>query len=222
MNYGQIGGHWIAPALYKRDILKETLPDRFEHIDLWDEIARSCFMWWAFDTHAVMVNRPSAIYTEPVPNSEDELRLHNDDGPALLFRDNVAGYWVHGVRIPAWVFEQPELLTYDKIIAEENAEVRRVMRERYGYTRFITDADALLLDEDVDGLGLPRKLWRIPAGPNDREDIVMVQVTNSTPEPDGSFKEYWLRVPPNTGTCRGAAAWTFGVDVNEYVPIIET
>ena len=52
--------------------------------------------------------------------------------------------------------------------------------------------------------------------------IVMVKVRNSTPEPDGSVKDYWLRVPPDMKTARSAVAWTFGMERNEYAPMMET
>jgi hypothetical protein len=39
-----------------------------------------------------------------------------------------------------------------------------------------------------------------------------VQVTNATPEPDGTHRAYWLRVPPGMRTARQAVAWTFDLD----------
>jgi hypothetical protein len=51
----------------------------------------------------------------------------------------------------------------------------------------------------------------------------MVRVDNSTPEPDGSRKPYWLRVPPTVQSAREAVAWTFGVEHPEqYQPLRET
>jgi hypothetical protein len=50
----------------------------------------------------------------------------------------------------------------------------------------------------------------------------MLEVVNSTPEPDGSFKRYWLRVPPQMQTAREASAWTFGLTSKEYEPLVET
>lgn len=50
----------------------------------------------------------------------------------------------------------------------------------------------------------------------------MVCVKNSTPEPDGSRKEYYLRVPPDIHTARGAVAWTFGLQADEYEPEFES
>lgn len=50
-----------------------------------------------------------------------------------------------------------------------------------------------------------------------------VLVRNSTPEPDGSFKPYALRVDPNyaSNTCQ-AIAWTFGRQMHGWYPQAET
>ena len=57
--------------------------------------------------------------------------------------------------------------------------------------------------------------------------FLMVKVVNSTPEPDGSFKDYFIRVPPAFGdgqhTARSAVAWTFEEsDEADYAPLVET
>ena len=54
------------------------------------------------------------------------------------------------------------------------------------------------------------------------EPLVVVKVRNSTPEPDGSTKDYFLRVPPTYKTARGAVAWTFGMDWRSYRPRVQT
>lgn len=43
----------------------------------------------------------------------------------------------------------------------------------------------------------------------DDEPIATVHVTNNTPEPDGTYKKYWIRVPPGTKTAKEAVAWTW-------------
>jgi hypothetical protein len=48
------------------------------------------------------------------------------------------------------------------------------------------------------------------------EPLVMVKVINSTVEPDGSFKSYFLRVPPSMTTAREAVAWTFDMSPESY------
>jgi hypothetical protein len=68
------------------------------------------------------------------------------------------------------------------------------------------------------------------------EDLIMVRVLNSTPEPDGTVKMYWLRVQPDLRpmmgggrfgesqkmSARNAIASTFGLRGEEYAPEQET
>ncbi len=89
------------------------------------------------------------------------------------------------------------------------------MLERLGYDRFILELGAVPVQ--ADGFGA---LYRIPG--DFREPFVLVHVTNSTPEPDGSRKRYFLRVPPNVKTAHEAVAWTFGMRAEEYRPSRET
>lgn len=53
------------------------------------------------------------------------------------------------------------------------------------------------------------RLFSIQITKTDR--LRVVEVTNSTAEPDGSFTKYYLRVPPTMETPKQAVAWTFGV-----------
>jgi hypothetical protein len=63
-------------------------------------------------------------------------------------------------------------------------------------------------------------LWRLPMERD--EDLVMVEVVNSTAEPDGTFRVYWLRVPPWVRTARQGVAWTFDLTEETYRPLVET
>jgi hypothetical protein len=97
------------------------------------------------------------------------------------------------------------------------------MIERYchgkgvsGFAAYIRDAGGERLDHDA----RYGTLWRLNM-PWD-EPIVMIEVVNSTPEPDGNFKRYWLRVPPEMTTAREAVAWTFNMPAEEYAPVKET
>lgn len=54
------------------------------------------------------------------------------------------------------------------------------------------------------------------------EPVVVVEVVNSTPEPDGSHRTYFLRVPPTMRTATAAVAWTFGPHERLYGPARET
>jgi hypothetical protein len=50
----------------------------------------------------------------------------------------------------------------------------------------------------------------------------MIEVINRTREPDGSFRRYWLRVPPTMRTAHEAVAWTFNMSAEQYAPEMET
>jgi len=154
---------------------------------------------------------------------DDDADLHSLEGPACAYPDGFAIYAVHGVRVPSFVVERPREVTVEKIDAEQNAEVRRIMINRYregeeihGAAAFLRDAGGRKIDHD-DKFGT---LWRreIP----DDEPIVLLEVVNATPEPDGRFKHYWLRVPPSMTSAREAAAWTFELGPDEYTPEKET
>lgn len=89
------------------------------------------------------------------------------------------------------------------------------MIERYGLARYLTDAGAVEVARDECGT-----LYRKDVDGD--EPILMVKVRNSTPEPDGSVKDYWLRVPPTITTARGAVAWTFDTPAAKYSPEVQT
>ena len=146
---------------------------------------------------------------------DDRGRLHSISGPACAYPDGWAIYAIHGVRVPSDVVENPESLTKDRILTEPNAEIRRVMIERIGNEKFLSIAGARAIHEDQRG-----KLFRIEL-PGD-EPMVLVQVVNSTPEPDGHSKLYTLRVPAEIRRASEAIAWTFGLKEKDYAPAEET
>jgi hypothetical protein len=142
-------------------------------------------------------------------------RLHSENGPALQYPDGFAIWAWHGLRVPADLIVHPELITTKRITQEQNAELRRVMLERYGLERYMRDMGAKRVQGDDYG-----NLYRVELAGD--EPIVMVEVENSTPEPDGTMKMYMLRVPPMCTTAREAVAWTFGLTPEQYEPAMET
>ncbi|MER6630266.1 DUF6745 domain-containing protein [Streptomyces sp. NPDC000987] len=173
------------------------------------EVSRSAGWWWPYGRVAVVSERPVALHRDEAG------RLDCGSGPALAYPDGFALHAWRGMPVPpAFVAELPSL-TPERIRSEENAELRRVMLEYYGYDRYLADSGARPVHQDPTGT-----LWRIDL-PDD-EPVVMVEVLNSTPEPDGTRRTYWLRVPPSTRTAKAGVAWTFGVPAAEYAPVRET
>jgi hypothetical protein len=161
-------------------------------------LSKVCGWWTPLANIAIIQHRAEEIHRD------SENRLHNENGPAVKFRgENNASnvYAVHGVRVPKKVIDRDYGVA--EIESENNAEVRRVMIDLYGQSKYIVDSGAQVVHADDFGT-LYRK--EIPGD----EPLMMVKVVNSTQEPDGSFKDYWIRVDPNAygglKTARAAVA----------------
>ncbi|WP_042379230.1 DUF6745 domain-containing protein [Streptacidiphilus melanogenes] len=172
-------------------------------------VARSAGWWWPYAEVVLLAERPVVL------DLDEAGRLHRGDGPALAYPDGFALHAWRGMPVPASLFARLATLTVEEIREEGNAEVRRVMLEHFGYDRYLAESGAQPLGRDETGV-----LWRIQL-PGD-EPLVMVEVVNSTPEPDGTNRVYWLRVPPSTRSAREGVAWTFGLSVEEYQPQSQT
>jgi hypothetical protein len=207
----------LAAYHYCHDVLGLTAETR-KMSGLW-ELAQSA--GWALPHRTICwVSERHNVLKRNEPG-----QMHSLTGPAFAWPDGFAIYAVHGVHVPPYVVERPEEITVERINSEDNAEVRRVMIERYrhgedtsGIAAYMRDGGGERLDHD----GRYGTLWRRDARAGEDEPTVMVEVVNSTPEPDGSRKRYWLRVPPDMQTAREAVAWTFGLSGAEYDPAKET
>lgn len=162
--------------------------------------------------HALEV--PERVHVEPGG------RVHNADGPALVWPTGLGSIYAwHGMLVAPdreWIIARPEDLSPGVILSQPNAEIRRMMIEKFTPARLIRESAAEQLHHDDFG-----ELWSLSI-PGD-EALVMVKVVNSTPEPDGTYKDYWLRVPPGTRTAREGVAWTFGeTDARKYQPKVQT
>jgi hypothetical protein len=151
----------------------------------------------------------------------DGRRLHRADGPALAWPRTKLYAW-RGLPVPDQVILEPHLITPDVVRAAPQV-IQQMLVDRYiavhGHERCMRDMGGIMEHEDATG-----RLWCInpgrPMPPPDPADIKMVEVTNGTPEPDGSHKTYWLRVPREIRTSRQAVAWTYGMTAEDYEGLV--
>ncbi len=177
--------------------------------DLWrrgiayEETIQSACWWYPHRDFLMVCERPRQIHRELVnsnrPRGFGSHRLHNEKSAAVSWADGWGVYSIHGVRVTQQIVEAPETLTTYEIETEKNAEVRRVMIDRYGPKRYLADSGATLIaecaaDHPIIGLRTARLLRKEVPGD---EAIVIIDLLNSTLEPDGSVKRYQLRVDPN-------------------------
>jgi hypothetical protein len=223
--YGQHDANWLGFYAYFRDacgLSKETK----NLCGLW-EICENAGWWLPHEKMCWISERHNVL------NRDDRGRLHCDSGPAVSYPDGWSIWAWHGVLVPQQIIEQPETITTKQIDVEANVEIRRVAIERYGLGRYLIDSGATEMCRDDWGtLYVKEQVGDEP--------IVMVKVVNSTREPDGSFKDYFLRVHPDLRpllgngpdgpifgesqavTARNAVASTFGLRGEEYYPLIES
>ncbi len=193
--------------------LQEVLGLRFtvdDKLVAWQCVATNCSAMLMHEEFCIVSDFPEMV------NFDDEGRPHSGVGPSARWRDGWTLYHWHGTKVQGRFIEAPETIRIADIRAEQNLEVRRVLIEFYGIKRFLLDSDARQIHRDECGV-----LYSLEIDPR-LEPIVMVKVKNSTAEPDGSFKDYFLMVPPYIATAKAAVAWTFGISAEEYGPIVQT
>ncbi|MCR4299885.1 MAG: hypothetical protein NUV75_14255, partial [Gallionella sp.] len=147
-------------------------------------VAGAWLLHWTADT-LYWVAKP-AVHVETI---DGRRRLHNEVAAALESDVENLYFW-HGVLVPEIVVMRPERITLQHIASEHNAEVRRVMIERYGEDRYIVDSG-------MKAVAHHDRWGTLYHQPFDRgRPICKLRVVNRSPEPDGSFKPYWLSVNP--------------------------
>ena len=205
--YGCHDSDWLAEFDYYRNVL--GLIQETEPVVGLLELAGS--VGWALPHEHIcwISDRPMEIHRD------ETHRLHNTDGPAIRYPDDWGVYAMYGVPVSDERVKSLESVTPAMIEQEYNLEIRREMIDRFGKERFTHLRGSRCIDESSFG-----KLWHRDVAAT--EPPMLVEVSNATPEPDGSFNTYFLRVPPNVVTAREAVAWTFDMEAETYEPLVQT
>ena len=164
-----------------------------------------------------------------------EGRLHCDDGPAYIsptrcidYQDGrkhglditiwgSTTYFYEGIMVPKRYVTNPESISFESVMSVSNQEVRYAGIRLYGFDRMLKEGKFKLIDEDEETGNLLLEQEGIFSEP-----IRVVSVFNSTAEPNGEYKRYFLSVPPGTQTAMAGVAWTFRKEPHEYAPAQET
>ena len=184
-------------------------------------------MYWAYEKVTIVSDRPFEIHLD----KRD--RLHNPTSASLKWRDGFGIYCWKGVLLNGGRIAPRRIVEGDftakEVLEEPNQEIRRCMLEKKGGQWFVEALGAKVVSQDDWGT-----LYRVDITGD--EPIVVVKVVNSTPEPDGSYKDYFIRVHPELRpifqgrvvgdpqkmTPKAAIASTFGLREHEYTPEVQT
>jgi hypothetical protein len=180
-------------------------------LDLYLRCARQLHWWFPFDGVVLASERHS------LPSVDHRGRLHAADDLAFAYPDGWGLAAWQGIPIPGQ-YAHP---TAHEVLAEPNAELRRVLAERFdsahGKGAFIQDCGARVIDSAVQPMrpGEPDMINELLSidlpGDAERHMTCLKVIDPST------GRTYIIRVPPVMRTVREALAWSFNLDAEDYV-----
>lgn len=160
--------------------------------------------------------------TEPAWRSPTRIIWYKDGRKHGIDADKFGSisYYYENIRIPPKFHQavsNPDLLSVEEVLTHSNTECRYVGIKIIGHEKIKNSRKCKLINScDKTGMEL-FSISDIFADP-----ILYLKVINSTMEPDGTYKNYYLCVPPTMKTCKEAVAWTFRMETDEYQPSQET
>jgi len=125
---------------------------------------------------------------------------HNEKGPSHLWADGFSIWTIDGVKVTKQIVLNPETLTIKQIDSEINEEVKRVMIDRFGWARYISETSAKCLDariNDVDGTSEALMVLK-------DKSVRLLCACKST------ARVYAIRVDNKIKTCQKAQSWMSG------------
>jgi hypothetical protein len=163
-----------------------------------------------------LVETPKTILcvARPRVKLDEQWRLHAEHSAALHWPDGVSEFNWHGVRVDSRLILHPDQLRAGEILAEKNLEIRRIMIERFGVERLLSEAGASLVDSDIDAGG-ERALFHVTRRSGEPLSFLKVRCPST-------LRSYLIQMPPTARSCREAAAWSFGMEMDEYAPLRES
>jgi hypothetical protein len=150
-----------------------------------------------------------AISDRPLEIHRDgDGRLHNQNGPSMIYRDGWSLWHWRGVAVPQeWIMDRAKL-TAKTALTWTNMEQRRIAcSEILGWAKILKELDAKIIDKDGDPqigtlveVSLPD--LRGPAR------FCLVQC--------GTGREFAVGVPRDIPTAIAAQAWMQGIELREF------
>lgn len=191
-----------------RDVIGLNLPVHEKYI-AWEKCAKLSGFRYVHEEFCMVSERPIKLSVDA------QNRPHSNGSPSHIWRDGFFINFWHGVRLPNDIWSTQ--LTIEKISSEKNAEVKRTMMEIYGMDKYLDDCGANPIDQTIDQHGNPVELFMLP-----NSQLPIVRVVNSSPEPDGSFKNYVLTATKKVNRAVDALASLAGTTADKYIPVLES
>jgi len=155
-------------------------------------------------------NFPVMIRTDPNGH------LHNINGCAVEWDDGELEFWLHGVKVPKVVVENPHAITREQFLEIRNAEVRRIIVEQIGTDKFVYLLDLEVIDTKIINNQEVTLLQTRKEDKVARDRLKFVRVIDTS-----TGRLYHICVEPHHTDAHEAVASTFNKTKEEYYPEIE-
>ncbi len=150
---------------------------------------------------------------------DNENRLHNANGAAILFNDGYCQYYWHGAAVPKNWIENPDSISKQTIAEELNLERKRCIMEILGENKY-----ALLLDLKAVEVGTYNGSEIVLFKSRKKDDATNSRIYYVKVKCSSTSRQYYICIPRKAfkrGPL-GAVAWTFGMKEEDYKLLIET
>jgi hypothetical protein len=128
-------------------VLNELFPKKKKDFKLFTEFTslyKELHQFFLFPKIAFVSEFPSEI------NVSSDFRLHNFNGPALLYPDSYSIYKMNGVTVTKEQTEtSSDKFTKEMILGEKNADVRRELVRKIGIEKAMEILEAKVIDKDM-------------------------------------------------------------------------
>ncbi len=217
--YGQYDIHWLQ--FYQFFRTECGLVEETEKIKYLYELAKIAGWMWMTSTKNIVTRRPESInlFTFGTRNEIPNMLLHNENGPALTYRDGFCLYALNGMRLSAnqtWIVTTPaDQLDINKILEIENTEIRSAALRKVGIERALEKLNKKQLHTKTFKKGGKYKLYKV-IFPNGLETTQLAMTCPS------SGKFHLEEVPPECLTVDMALNWReTGTFATNYIEPLE-
>lgn len=128
----------------------------------------------------------------------DQYQLHNENGPALAYADDVSLWFINGVELDKQIVMDPTSQDLNQIISDPNQERKRIRINRYGVDKFLSAINAKVVHSSVNDIeGTKEHLIEVPK-------LGMKYLLCVCPS---TAKEFFLEAPEQTTTTKEVQQW---------------
>jgi hypothetical protein len=185
------------------------------------ELLRANVFLWIVRYGLVVACRPPQYV-----KFDDRNRLHCVDDYAVKFRGGYGQFWIHGTNFDAKSFKKffiKKRFSPVDVLGFPNVEQRITLIRHFGFEVLFDNIDRKrFIDRDkcvsaVTGKPVTCELYDCAL--DGLRPMRLLKLEDHT-----THKPVVLSIPisPETSTCKGAIAWTFGIEESDYTPIFES